>query len=49
MAKKKQDPIGGSAAKKHPSDFTHMAVAFNNPSAIRRWVSSNFPRLERQA
>lgn len=43
---KKSAPAGGSAHKKHPKDFTHMAVAFRDPAAIKRWVSSNFPPKE---
>lgn len=42
MAKK--DPVGGSAAKKHPKDFTRDAVALNNPKAIRRWLSSDMEK-----
>ena len=40
MAKRK-DLVGGSAAKKHPKDFTRVAVALNNPKASERWLSSN--------
>ena len=40
MAKRK-DLVGGSAAKKHPTDFTRVAVALNNTKAITRWLSSN--------
>lgn len=51
MTKKtmKAAPVGGSAHKKHPRDFTHMAVALGNPASIQRWVDSNFPSRERQA
>ena len=43
---KKSAQAGGSAYKKHQDDFTHMAVAFRDLAAIKRWVSSNFPPKE---